>query len=125
MCAARTLGHPEHPAPRSPVRLTAAPTISKLGTLSRLAPSSPKPAVLPGSRWRTRLDSRGSDLASHKSARLQASHCVWASSQKTENITEVIFKMGSATCYVENCVISGDGEDSHFVMQIEKDLKLA
>lgn len=84
--------------------------------------------MLPGSRLRTRLDSRRSDLASHKSrksARLQASHCVWASSQKTENITEVIFKMGSATCYVENRVISGDGEDSHFVTQIEKDLKLA
>lgn len=54
--------------------------------------------------------------------RLSADHCAWASSQKAENITEVIFKMGFATCYVEKSVILGDGYDSHFVMHIEKDL---
>lgn len=93
------------------------PWVSKLSTVSRLAPTSPKAAVQPGSGRRTGLDSQGSDSASHKSVRCWANRCVWASSQKPKNIPEGIFKKGSATCYVENCVISGDGEDSHFVTQ--------
>lgn len=45
------------------------PRVSKLSTVSRLAPTSPKAVVPPGSGRRTGLDSQGSDSASHKSVR--------------------------------------------------------
>lgn len=43
--------------------------VSQLSTVSWLAPTNPKLAVLPGSGRRTGLESRGSDSASHKSVR--------------------------------------------------------